>query len=371
MRSSTGVHYIALDHVRALAAFMVFSWHFTHGASGFPIPFAYTPAFFPFAVLDEGHTGVALFMTLSGYLFAKLLDGKRIRYSAFVWNRVLRLMPLLVVVILVEGIRLFLHGINLRLYVWSVLRGVLYPTLPNGGWSITVEFHYYLILPLFLWLLSKSRLLPLCIVAISIASRALLYQVNGDISGWAYASIVGRIDQFALGMLVFQFRSSIAGKHLLAVTTIVGFSACYWFFDASGGIYQNLKSPLWIVLPTLEAVAYAVGIAWYDMSFVHPLNWASKFLARIGEYSYSIYLLHFFVVFDAAGFVHNHIMRLDNFYVACLWSAVFFSLMVIPGYVSFRLIEGPFLKLRKTYVRTVAPKETCVSDPLPQISGTT
>jgi len=28
------------------------------------------------ALLDEGHTGVALFMTLSGYLFAKLLDGK-------------------------------------------------------------------------------------------------------------------------------------------------------------------------------------------------------------------------------------------------------------------------------------------------------
>jgi len=30
-------------------------------------------------------------MTLSGYLFAKLLDGKRIKYGSFLWNRFLRL----------------------------------------------------------------------------------------------------------------------------------------------------------------------------------------------------------------------------------------------------------------------------------------
>src|SRR5271169_6463136 len=101
MRSSSGTHFIALDHVRALAAFMVFAWHFTHGLGGYPIPFDYVPALFPFSLLDEGHTGVALFMTLSGYLFAKLLDGKSINYLAFLWNRVLRLFPLLLVVILI------------------------------------------------------------------------------------------------------------------------------------------------------------------------------------------------------------------------------------------------------------------------------
>lgn len=81
MRSSSGTHFIALDHVRAFAAFMVFTWHFTHATNGYPIPFDYVPRIFPFALLDEGHTGVALFMTLSGYLFAKLLDGKTINFS--------------------------------------------------------------------------------------------------------------------------------------------------------------------------------------------------------------------------------------------------------------------------------------------------
>jgi len=83
---------------------MVFAWHFTHAWYGYPIPFEYVPAIFPLALLDEGHTGVALFMTLSGYLFAKLLDGKTIDYAAFLWNRALRLFPLLGVVVVIVGI---------------------------------------------------------------------------------------------------------------------------------------------------------------------------------------------------------------------------------------------------------------------------
>src|SRR5215471_8796230 len=101
MRSSSGAHFIALDHVRALAAFMVFAWHFTHGSNGYPVAYEYVPAIIPFALLDEGHVGVALFMVLSGYLFAKLLDGKSVNYPAFLWNRFLRLVPLLVFVILI------------------------------------------------------------------------------------------------------------------------------------------------------------------------------------------------------------------------------------------------------------------------------
>ena len=83
MKSSSGTHFIALDHVRALAALIVFTWHFLHSFDGYPIPFEYVPMLPPFALLDEGHTGVALFMTLSGYLFAKLLAGRRISYRLF------------------------------------------------------------------------------------------------------------------------------------------------------------------------------------------------------------------------------------------------------------------------------------------------
>ena len=75
----------------------------------------------------------------------------------------------------------------------------------------------------------------------------------------------------------------------------------------------------------------------------------SGFVGRIGSYSYSIYLLHFFVVFQAARFVSEYVMNISNFYLACLWSFGCFLLMMPIGYLSFRFIEAPFLAFRKRY----------------------
>jgi peptidoglycan/LPS O-acetylase OafA/YrhL len=86
-------------------------------------------------------------MTLSGYLFAKLLDGKDINYLSFFCNRALRLLPLLSLVLLIVGIRDYFGGGHHFLYLRKVLAGILLPVLPNGGWSVTVEFHFYLALP--------------------------------------------------------------------------------------------------------------------------------------------------------------------------------------------------------------------------------
>jgi len=363
MRSSSGEHYIALDHVRALAAFMVFAWHFTHAWYGYPIPFEYVPAIFPLALLDEGHTGVALFMTLSGYLFAKLLDGKTIDYAAFLWNRALRLFPLLGVVILIVGVQTLASGQSVLQYAYSVAAGALLPTLPNGGWSITVEAHYYLIIPIFLWMLGKSKFLPISLVIAGIALRLFIYHEMGEIQSFAFWTIVGRLDQFALGMLVYQFRAHFAHRHVLALAIFIAFAGFYWYFDLQGGFYQNPTYPspssIWIVLPTIEGMAYATLIAWYETSFSPSTTGISGSIGRLGAYSYSIYLLHFFVVFRAAKFVHEHVMDISNFYLACLWSLVFFLLMMPVGYLSFRFIEAPFLKLRKRYI--TAPLSVSIS----------
>ncbi len=352
MRSTSGQHFIALDHVRALAAFMVFTWHFTHNVTGYPVPFGYVPGFFPLALLDEGHTGVALFMTLSGYLFAKLLDGKSIRYSAFIWNRVLRLLPLLLVVMLVVGISQHRH--DLSVYCLTLLQGIVLPKWPNGGWSIAVEFHYYLILPLFIWMIKKSKWLPLVLISGVFLIRILIYTYYSQVQEASYYSIIGRIDQFALGMILFNCRNFFIGKHLLALGLFLSFCMYFWFFDRIGGYYQNPSypstSPIWIIMPTIEAVAYAILIAWYETSFQPAVVGISAWIGKIGEYSYSIYLLHFFIVFKAPYFIQKHIMDISNFYVACFWSFITFIGMMPIGYLSYRFIEAPFLKYRKRYI---------------------
>lgn len=349
MKSSSGAYFIALDHIRAVAVFFVFAWHFVHVT----IPFEYTPALFPFALLDEGHTGVALFMTLSGYLFAKLLEGKSIDYLAFLRNRALRLLPLLCAVVLIVGIEKLINGESLLAYARTVARGALLPTLPNGGWSITVECHFYVILPLLLWLTRKSKLLPLVIILAALAVRSWLFMRRGEIQIFAYWTILGRLDQFVLGMLLCQFRAWFARRHLLVVAVFAGFALFYWHFDYQGGFWQNpvypSPSPWWIIQPTIEGLAYAIGIAWYETSFTPSTTGVSWFIGRIGEFSYSIYLLYDFFVVPLALFIHRHVSALNNFYWACGWALIAFLPTVLVGYLSFRFLEAPFLKLRKRY----------------------
>jgi peptidoglycan/LPS O-acetylase OafA/YrhL len=369
MKSSTGEHYIALDHVRALAVFMVFSFHFLHGWLGLPVPYGYTPAFFPFSIINQGHTGVALFMTLSGYLFAKLLDGKQVSYPAFFWNRFLRLFPLLIVVLVACGIQTYLNQgrVGLVIYTAMVKRGFLLPLMPNGlpswpngAWSITAEMHFYLLLPLILFLGRKSKLCLPAIVLAAIALRTLIHHERGEVQTLAYFTLVGRIDQFVLGIIAFNYRKSIANRHLLFALGFTAFLLYYWQFDLQGGYGKDPSlgsgGAVWIYLPTLEGLAYGLLISYYDSTWQPANTGISKVIGLIGAYSYSIYLLHFFVVFYLPGLVSRHIMALDNFYVACAWSLLCFGLMLPIGYLSFRFIEAPFLKFRRRYfVANAAP----------------
>lgn len=358
MKSTSGAHYIALDHVRALAALIVFTWHFLHSINGYPVPFSQAPFIFPLALLDEGHAGVALFMVLSGYLFSKLLNNKKIDYRKFLWNRGLRLLPLLFFVIIV---RFFLityssnDSVEIRNYLISIAEGLIFPTLPNGGWSITVEFHFYLILPLLLILLSKSKTSMGGILIAAIALRWLIYQNRGEVQNLAYFTIVGRIDQFLLGMLAYHFSRHMKGRHFFMAIAAVLFFAFYWKFDALGGFMRSpgypSTNPIWIVMSTIEGLFFGLFISWYDTSFKHSTGGPSNILAKIGEYSYSIYLLHMFFVFSAARFIHENIMDISNFYTALVWALVCFGLTLPIAGASYRFIEMPFMKWRRPYIR--------------------
>jgi len=352
MKSSSGQYYLGLDHVRALAAFMVFSWHFIDIHQGQNAP----PPIFPLTFLTEGHTGVALFMTLSGYLFAKLLDGKDINYFSFIWNRTLRLLPLLFVVILIVGVRdYFDKGLNIVDYLQRIAKGLIFPTLPNGGWSITVEFHFYLLLPFLLFCSNRSKYSFILFLGAAIAVRYFLFVFSEQPVGFtflSYGTIVGRVDQFILGIAAFQHRELFKNRHLLAAGIFFGFYSFFLYFDSLGGLYKNSSAPsIWIYLTTVEGACYAALIAWYDTSFRHAPSRVSNFIALIGTYSYSIYLLHFFFFHFLAVTIERYVMDLSNIYVALIFSPVAFLVMIPLGYLSYRFIESPFLKFRTSYIR--------------------
>ncbi len=258
------------------------------------------------------------------------------------------------VVIIIAGVKRYFAGEDLFYYLNKIVSGIIKPSLPNGGWSITAEFHFYLILPALLFFSSKWQYSLIFVLLAAVVIRVLLHQDIGEIQTLSYWTIIGRIDQFLLGILVYQFRHKIAGKHLLIFSCLGLFLVFYHYFDSLGGFYMYPSYPspslLWAYLPAIEGLAYAMLIAWYDNSFKHSTGKVSLFVAKIGTYSYSIYLLHFFVVFSMANVISLNIIDLSNIYYALLFSALCFLMMVPAGYMSYRFIEKPFLRFRTSYI---------------------
>jgi rhamnosyltransferase len=349
VRSSTGEYYPGLDHLRALAAFLVFGWHFSHGFTGHPAPFgpSATPFFGPF---NEGHCGVALFMCLSGYLFAKILDGKLVIWRGFYWNRFVRLAPLVAVVFVLRGWMIASgHSVSLGTYLLSLVVGFVQPVWPNGAWSITVEIHFYLLLWLIIPLRRRWPASLFGLLALGLAARSLIYGAGGDVEFYAYWTIAGRIDQFVLGIAAWEFRGLLRGRHLWMGVAIVAFFGFYQWFADIGGFYATQGTrAIWIVIPTIEAAFFSFLVAYYD-AFAFSRAWYWRLIEAVGSASFSIYLLHIFVVFGLAEIANRSLPAMATWEIAEAVAFVVFAGLFPVAWLSYRFVEQPFLQFRTRY----------------------
>lgn len=269
----------------------------------------------------------------------------------------LRLFPLLIFVIIVKLIVTAIDQ-DIKTAYWAFLvlpNGFILPSWPNGGWSVTTELHFYLALPFLLFIKKKGLFFLLFFILIAASYRFYFFSIHGEVQSIAYWTIFGRIDQFVFGIIGFHLSQYIRKQHAAAIVTTFLFLSIYYYFDESGGFYLNggypSPSPFWILLPSIEGVAFAILIAWYDTSFNHSQGKFSIGISRIGEYSYSIYLIHFFLVFAAAKWIDLNIINLSNFYISLFISLFAFAAMIPIGFLSMKYIEKPFLKFRKSYYK--------------------
>lgn len=307
-----------------------------------------------FAALLEGHTAVAGFMVLSGFIFVDGADSGSVRFGAFLRNRVLRIYPMYLVTIAL--------GVSLHPGVdqwWGVIRYLL--PLANIGpalfgppawmaWAVAVEFQFYLVFPFLFTLLHRhgpallGRMLALAVVL-----RLLLVAGGHDLTALSYWTITGRIDHFLLGMLAAHWlgaRGSARGLRWQLVPALGTLIIALFLFHKAGGF----PVVTWrrALVPTIEGAIWARLILAY-LGFAPCL----PALAALGRVSFSLYLLHLLVI-EALGPALPRLSA-DPFVDALVWAvAAALPLSVALAALAalaYTTIEAPFMPLRGRYWR--------------------
>jgi peptidoglycan/LPS O-acetylase OafA/YrhL len=360
-----------VDELRGWAALLVLFYHSTHaGARAIGIQGWLTAGSNPVAALIyEGHTGVTLFMVLSGYILASGTFGKDINYSGFIRNRFLRIFPLMIVVLvfsLYATKNLDLGKIAAPFLLLANTDASF--TDPTGMaatvWTVSVEFQFYLIAPfLFLFVDRKGlRFLLAAMLLFWLLRMIIILRMTDDPTAMyrlSYFTIVGRINQFLTGIglayLVETGRLNLTGSRKVGFIGLVisgaAALALLMVLNHSGGI---AKWHSWrIIYPETEGLIAAAFIAAYLVT--RPLQkWGvAKLMQALGTISFSIYILHYAIQEEFWGVVYPQFFNgvvtgLTGVFIA---TAVIATLIAALAALPYACIERPFQDMRGKYLK--------------------
>lgn len=361
----------ALDSVRgiAIAAVMVY-----HALRELPYTGRLEQAFE--RVIGAGWIGVDLFFVLSGFLITGILldaKGGHAFFRSFYVRRALRIFPLyLVVVALVVASPLW-RAITTSAstaspsswWYWTYTVNVLIATsgwasvIPHTGhlWSLSVEEQFYMIWPAVVFLLRRRTLIRVCI-GLTIATailRVWIVATSGPSAG-VYVLLPTRLDALTIGALLAAVaREGVEWARMqrlvlplsagAAVTLLATFRLDA--LDHDGRWTQILAFP---ALGALGAAAVISAAGATSGTWAGWL-WNRASLQFLGKYSYGLYAWHPFMI----ALVRERLWPTATLPLVAsshvpanvLQAALALGLSVAVAVVSWRIVEQPFLSLKR------------------------
>lgn len=291
----------SLDILRGLMALAVALYHFT---IWYPV---FMPGrFFATTSAKVGHYGVEGFFIISGFCFFHLYrDAPPLgaRLWPFHLKRFLRIAPLYYLAVALNlalglavgpppSARMLAENATLTF-------GLFHPNhaLVLGGWSIGIEYVFYLAFPALAWAAGRWRPF-LALAALATLAASLRYTLDlvpgasqaGDAKFHTYVQVANHAFLFFLGGLVAQVRGRVGARLprwaflLLAAALGLAFSRYLrHFYDH----FVVMEGPPRYVFAAL-CLGMVVLFAFRDFPD-SPWKRAGVFL---GEVSYSVYLMH-------------------------------------------------------------------------------
>ena len=367
MKSRNFGYIPALDHLRGFAALLVLYFHAAHFVTHrllYATP--YDPANWPragnplTALAIEGHTAVSLFFVLSGFVFTHGSLQRKLVFTGFYRNRLLRTYPLFLFFIAL-GVLFYPANVDVAGLLQSLLFLANSRTAFDGGpftfvaWSIAVEWQFYLLFPFLLMALKRFDWPVLvALIVVMTGLRSLAWWQGMDMLRLSYWSLGGRLDQFLLGMLAgvyysrrFECSPRLDWQGVWAAALVL--LLLYLFNQAGGGAQNN---QVWIIWPTLEGSAWALFLLGYLSLSRHVAAGVGRLLVGLGTISYSVYLLHYPVLWLFMEQDWDALIQLDSALATALANTAVLVMPVVIALasLSYFAIERPFLRRRQAYV---------------------
>jgi peptidoglycan/LPS O-acetylase OafA/YrhL len=346
-----------IDQLRWLAATIVFLFHFELEYRGLGGPALTSPWA---ALITEGHTGVGLFFTLSGFLFMQIAQQQPgIVVRDFLRNRLLRIFPLFLTIFLVAtsiGRDTFQPQDILYLFATNLGHAPTSGTVVTGAaWTISLECVFYLVFPfLARFALERGKRYLVELLVLMAFFKLAAYPVNANSTLMYFCTFIGRFDQFLIGMLaamVYREHRVLLHRYapwlLLPAAALVVADTAALHLIAPFGVTP--KSAFWIFWSMLESLGWAgLIMAWIAFQPRLP-ELVERTLCQGGKISFSFYLLHM-------GMLHLLATRFglvrptgNGWVDAAIMLSVTYGVTWGLATLSYHAIEEPFLRMRRRY----------------------
>ena len=294
--------------------------------------------------MELGGTGVDLFFVLSGFLISGLLFSEfekngRINAPRFLIRRAFKIYPPFYALLLVTAATFLILGIRVPrvLFVDAIFLQNYLPHFWEHGWSLAVEEHFYLLLPvLFSFLIWSSRgsrnpfrVIPA--ISIFLSAICLLLRIQALRHGADFAHIAFpthlRADALFAGVSLGYFsrydRESFSEARKWWVLSLgLSFAATMW-------LLPNIPTLTFAYVAAAFIVAWAANQPAKKAFLSRPIAW-------IGYYSYSIYVWHVVAL-----------ILLQHIPAAWYRFPLYFIAAVSLGAVMAKIIELPSLAVRE------------------------
>ncbi len=287
-----------------------------------------------------GGFGVALFFIISGFLFANTKAAST-EWIVFYLKRLLRIAPMflfssimcIMLTVFMQRDNLVLQGSVHNLLLWldmglsgtkPDILGAKFSMLLNAGvtWTLYWEWVFYFSLPLIVILRRKHDNLTF-----SLAILFLCYYLSRDSDRYW----IGFPALFAVGFLCRELIRYVAVKKVwLDIGSVVSFIICILVID----------EPFALSSIPLFGILFLCICCGSDLFGILRF----KGVVRLGEVSYSIYLMHgiFWFVMNK---IYFKLQLPDEPQIYMPVATVTILLMILTSAFTYRYIERPFIKL--------------------------